>query len=102
MLSETCGPLKVAVTVVFAFIVTRHSVAGVLGKQLLEGDQLTNCAPVLGTALRTTCEPGANEVPLGDCVMVPGPTTIVVRVTFAAKFAVAVVLAFRTTVQFGT
>ena len=96
VVSENCGELNVAVTVVFAFSVTRHSVAGVLGKHALDGAQLTNVAPVLGTAVRTTCEPAANVVPVGDCVIVPGPTTVVVSVTFAAKFAVATVFAFST------
>src|SRR5271154_3834987 len=96
VVSENCCALNVAVTVVLAFKVTRHSVAGVLGKQPLDEVQLTNVAPVLGTAVSTTCEPAANVVPVGDCVMVPGPTTLVVSVTFAAKFAVATVFAFST------
>ena len=102
VLSETCGPLNVAVTVVFAFNVTRHSVVGVPGKQALVGAQPTNCAPALGLAVRMIEEPGANDVPVGDWVIVPGPTTTVESVTFVAKFAVAVVLAFNTMVQVGT
>ncbi len=64
--SETCGPLNVALTVVLAFSVTIHSVAGVPGKHPLDDVQLTNVAPALGTEVRTTCEPGANEALVGD------------------------------------
>ena len=100
--SETCGPVNVAVRVVFAFNVTVHCVAGVPEAQALDGVQPTNCAPELGLAVRTTTEPGAKEVPVGACPIVPGPTTSVVSVTFAAKFAVAIVLAFKTMVHVGT
>jgi hypothetical protein len=97
--SETCGPLNAAVTVVLAFSVTMHSVAGVPGKQPVDEAQHTNVAPALGTAVRITCEPGANEDLVGDCVMIPGPTTLVVSETFAAKLAVTVVFALKTTVH---
>ena len=96
---ETCGPLNVAVTVVFAFSVMTHSVAGVPEAQGLDDVQLRNCAPAFGTAVRITCEPDAKEVPVGDCVMVPGPTTLVANVTFGTKFPVAIVFAFNTKVQ---
>jgi hypothetical protein len=99
--SETCGPLNVAVTVVFAFRVTTHSVAGVPEAQGLDDVQLTNCAPAFGTAVSITCEPDAKEVPVGDCVIVPGPTTLVANVTFGTKFPVAIVFAFKTKVQVG-
>ena len=65
VLSETCAPLNVAVTVVLAFSWTIHSVVAVVGRQGLENVQLTNVAPGLGEALRTTSEPGAKEVPGG-------------------------------------
>jgi hypothetical protein len=98
---ETCGPLNVALTVVFAFSVTTHSVAGVPEAQGLDDVQLTNCAPAFGAAVRMTCEPDAKEVPVGDWVMVPGPTTLIASVTFGTKFAVAIVFAFKTMVQVG-
>ena len=82
-----------------AFSVTIHTVGTVLGKQLLDDVQLTNVAPALGKAVRTTSELGANDVPVGDCVMVPGPTTLVVRETFAAKFAVTTSFEFSTIVH---
>jgi hypothetical protein len=91
--------VNVAVTVVFEFSVTMHSVNGVSGRQALDGAHPTNCAPELGVAVRVTCEPGTNEVPVGDCIIVPGPTITVVSVTFAAKLAVAVVFAFKINVH---
>lgn len=54
VLSETGGPVNVAMTVVFEFSVTMHSVAGVPGKQPVDDVQPTNCALALGTAVRTT------------------------------------------------
>jgi hypothetical protein len=91
--------VNVAVIVVFAFSVTTHCENGVSGRQALDGAQPTNCAPELGVAVRKTEEPGTNEVPVGDCMIAPGPTTTVVSVTFAAKFAVAVVFAFKINVH---
>lgn len=80
-------PVKVAVIVVLAFSVATQVNAPV-DTQAPAGVQLTKLAPELGTAVSTTLEPGANEVPVGDCVIVPAPTTLVVSVTFVAKFAV--------------
>jgi hypothetical protein len=97
--SETCGPLNVAVTVVLAFGWTIHTVGTVLGKQPLDDVQLTSMVPALGKAVRTTSEPGANEVPVGDCVIVPGPTTLVVSVTLVAKFAVTTTFEYSTIVH---
>jgi len=39
-----------------------------------------NVAPVFGTAVNVIAVPDANEVPVGDCVTVPGPLTVVVSV----------------------
>jgi hypothetical protein len=97
--NENWPPENVAVTVVFALSVTIHTVGTVLGTQALDDVQLTNVAPALAKAVRTTSEPGANEVPVGDCVIVPGPTTLVVSVTLVAKFAVTIAFEFSTTVH---
>jgi len=43
-------------------------------------DQPVNVAPVFGTAVNVIAVPGANEVPVGDCVIVPGPVAVVVSV----------------------
>jgi len=57
------------------------------GVQALAGDQPANCAPALGTAVSTTVSPGGNELPACDCVIVPGPTTLVVSEKFATNCA---------------
>jgi hypothetical protein len=59
--------------------------------------QLENVAPVFGTAVNVIAVPDANEVPVGDCVIVPGPIAVVASVQLfcGVKFAVTVVFAFR-------
>jgi hypothetical protein len=68
---------NVAVAVVFALIANVHT-AFVLPAQAPA--QFTNVAPEFGTAVIVIEVPEANEVPLGDCVIVPGPLTLVVSV----------------------
>ena len=62
---------------------------------------MTRC-PV-GVAVNVIDVPLANELPVGVCVIVPGPTTVVVSVRFvlAANVAVAVVFAFNANVHTG-
>ena len=57
----------------------------------------------VGTAVNVIEVPLANEVPVGVCVIVPGPTTVVVsvRLVLAANVAVAVVFAFTANVHTG-
>ena len=52
-----------------------------------------NVAPVFGTAVSVIEVPDVNEVPVGDCVMVPGPLTVVVSV-YCARANVAVTVVF--------
>lgn len=86
-----------------AFSVTTHSVASVMFEEhALDGLQLRNCCPWFGSAISVTSLPGAKDVPVGCCRIVPPPTTLVVRVTFVAKFADAFKFWFRITVQVGT
>jgi hypothetical protein len=68
---------NVAVTVVFALIANVH-VAFVLPAQAPA--QLTNVAPLDGTAVNVIEVPLVNDVPLGVCVIVPGPIALVVSV----------------------
>lgn len=77
-----------------------HSV-GVGMEHAPAGDQLMNCAPVLGLAISVIGVPGANDVPCGVCVTVPAPTTATLKFMLATKFAVAAVFAFRINVQAG-
>jgi hypothetical protein len=77
--TTTAGaPANVAVTEVFAEMLKVH-VALVLPAHA-PPFQLVNVAPVFGTAVKVIAVPEANEVPLGDCVIVPGPLTAVVSV----------------------
>ena len=79
----TTGPLaNVAVTDVFAEMLNAHAVL-VLPLHA-PPDQLVNVAPVFGTAVNAIAVPDANEVPVGDCVIVPGPLTVVASVYCAA------------------
>jgi hypothetical protein len=68
---------NVAVAVVFALIENVHT-AFVLPAQAPA--QFTNVAPLDGTAVSVIEVPEANDVPLGDCVIVPGPLTLVASV----------------------
>ena len=68
---------NVAVAVVFALIANVHT-AFVLPAQAPA--QFTNVAPEFGTAVSVIEVPLANEVPVGDCVIVPGPLTFVASV----------------------
>jgi hypothetical protein len=84
------GPEKVAVTDVLAEIL---KVQVVLLPLHAPPDQLVNVAPVFGTAVSMIEVPDANEVPVGDCVMVPGPLTVVVSV-YCASANLAVIDVF--------
>jgi hypothetical protein len=44
--------------------------------------QFENVAPAFGTAVRFTGVLFAKDVPVGDCVVVPGPVTLVENVNF--------------------
>ena len=68
---------NVAVAVVFALIENVQA-AFVLPAQAPA--QFTNVAPEFGTAVSVIEVPEANEVPLGDCVIVPGPLAFVASV----------------------
>ena len=48
-------------------------------------DQLVNCALAAGEAARVTVVLFGKDVPEGDWVMVPSPTTAVVRVNFVSE-----------------
>jgi len=89
----TTGPLaNVAVSDVFAEMIKAHA-AFVLPAHA-PPLQFVNVAPVFGTAVKVIDVPDANEVPVGDCVIVPGPLTAVVSVyCAAANVAVTDVLA---------
>jgi hypothetical protein len=69
---------NVAVTVVFAVIVNVHF-AAVLPLHA-PPDHAVNVAPALGTAVNVIDVPLENEVPVGVCMIVPGPTAAVVSV----------------------
>jgi hypothetical protein len=78
----SAGPgVNVAVTLVFAPIANVHT--GLLLVAHAPA-QLVNVAFVFGTAVSVMDVPDANEVPVGDCVIVPGPLTVVVSVYCAA------------------
>ena len=68
---------NVAVAVVFALIENVQT-AFVLPAQAPA--QFTNVAPEFGTAVSVIEVPEANEVPLGACVIVPGPLAFVASV----------------------
>jgi hypothetical protein len=93
--------VNVAVTVVFAVIVNVHCGEGLLLHAPPDHD--VNVALLFGTAVSVIDVPLANEVPVGVCVIVPGPTTVVASVKFvlAANVAVAVVFAFTANVHTG-
>jgi hypothetical protein len=75
----TAGPpANVAVTEVFA-VMLNVQVVLVLPAHA-PPDQLVNVAPEFGTAVSVIAVPDANEVPVGDCVVVPGPVAVVVSV----------------------
>jgi hypothetical protein len=77
--TTTAGaPANVAVTEVFAEMLNVHVVL-VLPAHA-PPLQLVNVAPALGTAVNVIAVPDANEVPVGDCVTVPGPVAVVVSV----------------------
>ena len=46
--------------------------------------QFENVAPGFGTPVRFTVVLFPNDVPVGDCVIVPGPATLVENVNFVA------------------
>jgi len=79
VVSEYCGAVKVADTVSFAVTITLHVVEFVDAQG---PSQCENDAPGLGTAVRFTMVLFANDVPVGDCVIVPGPVTLVENVNF--------------------
>ena len=60
-------------------------------------DQPVNVASEFGTAVSVIIVPGANEVPVGDCVIDPGPIAVVASIQLfcGVKFAVTVVAVFR-------
>jgi hypothetical protein len=70
----TVTTANVAVTAVFVLILNVHVVLPAHAPP----DQLVNVAPALGTAVKVIVVPDTNEVPVGDCVTVPGPLAIVV------------------------
>jgi hypothetical protein len=84
-----CGVLNVAVTVVFA----------VIGNVQMAIGSPAHGAPVqpakfeywFGTGVRVITVYGGNDAPVGDCVMVPGPETLVGKnVADTAVFAVTI------------
>jgi hypothetical protein len=83
-----CAAANVAVTVVFCTRLNTQLVL-VLPAQA-PPDQLVNVAPVFGTAVSVIPVPATNVVPVGDCVMVPGPTTLVEIVYAGPNCAVVV------------
>jgi len=74
------NPLKAAETVVFAVTTTLHVEFPPL--PVHAPPQAVNVAPVFGTAVKFTVVLLAKEVPVGVCVIVPGPVTLVVNVYF--------------------
>jgi hypothetical protein len=89
----TAGPpANVAVTDVFAVMLNVHVVL-VLPAHA-PPLQLVNVAPVFGTAVSVIAVPDANDVPVGDCVIVPGPVAVVVSMYCAAAANVAVTAVF--------
>jgi hypothetical protein len=91
--TTTAGaPANVAVTEVFAEMLNVHVVL-VLPAHA-PPLQLVNVAPALGTAVNVIAVPDANEVPVGDCVTVPGPFTAVVSVNCGGPANVAVTVVF--------
>jgi hypothetical protein len=83
--------MKVAVAVVFALI------ANVQTGFVLPAhapDHPVNAAPALGTAVSVIEVPPLNEVPVGDWVIVPGPTTFVPNENWLAPENVAVIVRF--------
>jgi hypothetical protein len=70
--------LNVAVAVVFALIANVQT--GFVLVLAHTPDQLVKVSPEVGTAVSVIEVPDANEVPVGDCVIVPGPLTVVVSV----------------------
>lgn len=93
-------PVKVAVTAVFVFRVSKQSSGALDGTvHAPAGVQPLNVAPVFGTGVNTTVVPGVNEFPGMDWVIVPGPTTVVVSVTFATNCATTLVFWVTTKVQ---
>jgi hypothetical protein len=77
--SVYCGAVKVADTVSFAVTITLHVVEFVVAQA---PPQFEKVAPGFETAVRFTVVLFANDVPAGDCVIVPGPTTLVENVNF--------------------
>src|ERR1700761_5721317 len=77
------GSVKFAVTVVSAVSTKLHVVA-VLPAHWVPV-QFVNCALAAGEAARVTVVLFGNDVPEGDWVMVPSPTTEVVRVNFVSE-----------------
>jgi|HubBroStandDraft_1064217.scaffolds.fasta_scaffold03867_5 hypothetical protein len=77
--SVHCGAVEVADTISFAMPITLHVVKFVVAPAR---PQFENVAPGFGTALRFTVALFANDVPVGDCVIVPGPATLVENVNF--------------------
>ena len=57
-------------------------------------DHAVNVSPLVGTAINVIEVPLANELPVGVCVIVPGPTAAVVSVNFGAAANVAVTVVF--------
>ena len=72
------APANVAVALVFALIANVHT--GFVLELAHTPDQLVNVSPVEGTAVSVIDVPDANEVPVGDCVIVLGPLTVVASV----------------------
>ena len=73
------APANVAVTEVFAAGIAKLHDVEVLAAHS-PPLQLANVAPLLGTAVSVIAVPEAKDVPVGDCVMVPGPLAVVVSV----------------------
>jgi hypothetical protein len=87
----TGGLVNVAVTDVFAEMLKAH-VALVLPLHA-PPDQLVNVAPLFGTAVSVSAVPEANDVPVGDCMIVPGPTIFVANENWPPE-NVAVIVVF--------
>lgn len=79
VVSVYCGAVNVADTAVFAVAITMHAIEPVF---VHAPPQLENVAPVFGTAVKFTVVLFAKDVPVGDCVIVPGPVTLVEKVNF--------------------
>ena len=84
-------PLNAAVALTFA-VATVNVQTGFVLPEHGPFVQLPKPAPVPGTAVNVTEVPESNQVPAGDCSIVPDPVTLVANVYFCEKFAVTAVL----------